>query len=52
VILTTIGYGLAALYYLDATDRLSQSLNKQLLGIMLAILLIIILFSNWTGATL
>jgi len=52
VILTTIGYGLAALYYLDATDRLSQTLQKQLVGIMLAILLIIVLFSNWSGATL
>ncbi len=52
VILTTIGYGLAALYYLDATDRLSQSLQKQLMGIMLAILLIIAVFSNWTGSTL
>jgi hypothetical protein len=52
VILTTIGYGLAALYYLDATDRLSQTLQKQLMGIMLAILLIIVVFSNWTGSTL
>lgn len=52
VILTTIGYGLAALYYLDATDRLSQNLQKQLMGIMLAILLVIVLFSNWTGATI
>ncbi|HVS78812.1 MAG TPA: hypothetical protein VHD84_00780 [Candidatus Saccharimonadales bacterium] len=52
VILTTIGYGLAAVYYLDATDRLHQGLQKQLVGIMLAILLIIIIFSNWTGATL
>jgi hypothetical protein len=52
VILTTVGYGLAALYYLDATDRLSQRLQKQLMGIMLAILLIIVLFSNWTGATI
>ncbi len=52
IVLTTIGYGLAALYYLDATDRLSQTLQKQLVGIMLAILLIIVLFSNWTGATL
>jgi hypothetical protein len=52
VILTTIGYGLAALYYLDATDRLSRNLQKQLMGGMLAILLIILLFSNWTGATL
>jgi hypothetical protein len=52
VILTTIGYGLAALYYLDATDRLSRNLQKQLMGGMLAILLIILVFSNWTGATL
>jgi hypothetical protein len=52
VILTTVGYCLAALYYLDATDRLSQNLQKQLMGIMLAILLIIVVFSNWTGATL
>jgi hypothetical protein len=52
VILTVIGYGLAAMYYLDATDRLSQTLQKQLLGIMLAILLVIVVFSNWTGATL
>ena len=52
VILTVIGYGLAALYYLDATDRLSQNLQKQLVGIMLAILLVVVIFSNWTGATL
>ena len=52
VILTTIGYGLAALYYLDATDRLNRDLQRQLVGIMLAILLVIVIFSNWSGATL
>lgn len=52
IILTTIGYGLAALYYLDATDRLNRGLQQQLVGIMLAILLIIVIFSNWSGATL
>lgn len=52
IILTTIGYGLAALYYLDATERLSALLKRQMLGIMLAILLIIVVFSNWTGSTL
>jgi hypothetical protein len=52
IVLTTIGYGLAALYYLDATDRLSHTLQRQLVGLMLAILLIIVLFSNWSGATL
>lgn len=52
VVLTTIGYTLAALYYLDATDRLSSNLQKQLMGIMLAVLLVIVVFSNWTGATI
>jgi len=52
IILTTIGYGLAALYYLDATDKLTASLRKQLLGIMMAILSIIVLLSNWSGSTL
>ncbi len=51
VILTTIGYGLAALYYLDATARLSAVLQRQLLAIMCAILVIIIVFSDWTGST-
>ncbi|MBX4190527.1 hypothetical protein KW794_00365 [Candidatus Saccharibacteria bacterium] len=52
VILTTIGYGLAGLYYLDATERLPKSLERQMIGIMIAILVIIVLFSNWAGSTL
>ncbi len=52
VILTTIGYGLAALYYLDATERLPARLERQMVAIMLAILVVIVLFSNWTGSTL
>lgn len=51
VILTTIGYGLAAIYYLDATEKLNRSLSRQLLLFMGAILLIVFLLSDWTGAT-
>jgi len=51
VLLTTIGYGLAALYYLDATDRLTSVIQRQLLAIMGAILLIVLLLSDWTGST-
>lgn len=51
VILTTIGYSLAALYYLDSTDRLTAILQRQLLSIMLAILVIVITLSDWTGVT-
>jgi hypothetical protein len=51
VLLTTVGYGLAALYYLDANDRLSSLMQRQLLAIMAAILLIVLILSDWTGAT-
>lgn len=51
VILTVIGYSLAALYYLDAADRLSRLVRRQLLAVMCAILLIVIVLSNWTGST-
>jgi hypothetical protein len=52
VILTTIGYGLVALYYLDATERLKASMVRQLLFFMCAILLIVFFLSDWTGTTI
>ena len=52
VLLTTVGYSMAALYYLDASERLTQILQKQLLVIMLAILTIVLLLSDWTGSTI
>ncbi len=51
IFLTTIGYSLAALYYLDASERLTASFQRQLLAIMCAILVIVIVLSDWTGAT-
>lgn len=51
VILTTIGYSAGALYYLEATNRLSKLLERQLLAVMGAILLIVLVLSDWTGAT-
>lgn len=51
VLLTVIGYCLAALYYLDATQRLTPSLRRQMLGIMTAILIVVLVLSDWTGST-
>ena len=51
VILTTVGYGLAALYYLDATERLSRLMEQQLLLIMIAILVVVFFLSDWSGVT-
>lgn len=51
IFLTTIGYGLAALYYLEASERLTPRFKRQLLVIMSSILVIIIALSDWTGST-
>lgn len=51
IFLTTIGYSLAALYYLDASERLTAGFQRQLIAIMTAILFIVIILSDWTGAT-
>ncbi len=49
LILTVLAYGLAALYYLDHTDRLKQSLRLQFVSLTVAIVLFILVFSDWSG---
>jgi len=45
--LMVIGFGFAALYYLDHYDRLTTLLRWQFLSIMAAIIVIVLIFSNW-----
>jgi hypothetical protein len=47
LILTVIGYGLAGLYYFDHTEKLSVIIKRQFVFIMIAILLVILTFSDW-----
>jgi hypothetical protein len=47
LLLTSLGYGLAVLYYLDHNDRLSKGLRRQFIFVMLAIVLIVLVFSDW-----
>lgn len=47
VLLSVIGYGLVTLYYLDETDRLSTLIQRQVLFVMIAVVVVIIAFSNW-----
>lgn len=47
LLLTTIGYGLAALYYFKHDDRLSVALRRQFVFIMLAVVMLVITFSDW-----
>jgi len=47
LLLTVIGYGLATLYYLEQNDRLSILLRRQFVFIMVAIVVIVLIFSDW-----
>jgi hypothetical protein len=47
LLLSAIGFGLATLYYLDHHDRLSLAVRRQFVFIMLAIVLIVLIFSDW-----
>jgi hypothetical protein len=47
VLLSAIGYGLAVLYYFDHTGKLNSSLQKQFIFVMLAVVIIILSFSDW-----
>jgi hypothetical protein len=47
LLLTTIGYGLAALYYFDHNGKLSLLLRRQFVFVMLAIIIVIIMLSDW-----
>lgn len=47
LLLSTLGYGLAGMYYLDHYDRLGKGARRQFIFIMLAIVLVILAFSDW-----
>lgn len=47
LLLSTLGYGLAMIYYLDHTDRLNTTLLRQFVFIMVAIVVVVLSFSNW-----
>jgi hypothetical protein len=47
LLIVSLGYGLAALYYLDHRDRLSTGVRRQIIFILVAIVGIVIVFSDW-----
>lgn len=47
LLLTVIGFGLAALYYLDHADRLSLLLRRQFVFIMAMIVVVVLVLSDW-----
>jgi hypothetical protein len=47
LLLLAIGYGLAVLYYLDHHGKLTKTLRRQFIFIMIATVVIIVAFSDW-----
>ncbi|MEK7059539.1 MAG: hypothetical protein AAB971_02155, partial [Patescibacteria group bacterium] len=47
LLLSTLGYSLAVLYYLDHNDRLSKGIRRQFIFIMMAIIVVVLAFSDW-----
>lgn len=51
LLLTVLGFGLSALYYLEQTDRLSVLVRRNFVVMMVAIVLVVILLTDWSSGT-
>ena len=47
LLLTVLGFGLGGLYYLQETDRLSTLLRREIVFIMIAVIVVVLVFSDW-----
>lgn len=51
LLLSVLGFGFAGIYYLNETDRLTPLVRKQFMFIMVAVVLVILVFSDWGDKT-
>lgn len=47
LLLTILGYGLGAMYYLEQSDRLGKLMRRQFIFTMIAIVVVVLVFSDW-----
>lgn len=52
IFLSVIAYGLAALYYLSETDKLSTLVQRQVVFVMVAVISVLLILSDWGTGTL
>lgn len=51
LLLTVLAFGVGGIYYLEESDRLSVLLRRQFVFIMVAIVVVVIVFSDWGDKT-
>lgn len=52
LLLTVLGFGLGGMYYLDDRDRLTPLVRRQFMFIMFAVVMVVLVFSDWGDKTL
>jgi hypothetical protein len=52
LLLSVIGFGLGGIYYLEKSDKMSVVLRRQIVFVMVAVVLIVLTFSNWGDKTI
>lgn len=52
LLLAIIGYGLAALYYLAETDKLSKLVQRQVIFVIIALVTVLLILSDWGSKTI
>jgi hypothetical protein len=48
LLLTVLGFGLSALYYLDETEKLTAFWRRQFIFVMIAVVVVVLALSDWT----
>lgn len=51
LLLTVLGFGLGGMYYMDDADKLTVSLRRQFIIIMVAIVTVVLVLSDWGDKT-
>jgi hypothetical protein len=51
LLISVLSYGLAAMYYLEHTDRLTKNIRRQFIAVMFMAVLFLIIFSEWSDKT-
>jgi hypothetical protein len=49
IIISSMSLGLGSLYYLKRNDRLNVVLRRQIVAILIAVIVVILVFSNWSS---